>query len=136
MSLRTFMDNIAPNFEKGGKLEWLYPAYEAIDTALYTPGKVTGGASHVRDGLDLKRIMMTVWFCAWIPALVGSYYVGLQANEAMQAAGLTAVEGWRGFFLNGLVAFNPSSLWVCVVHGLAYFLPLYMTVFAAGIDRD
>ncbi|MEM7096983.1 MAG: NADH:ubiquinone reductase (Na(+)-transporting) subunit B [Pseudomonadota bacterium] len=133
MNLRTFMDNIAPNFEKGGKFEWLYPAYEAIDTALYTPGKVTGGASHVRDGLDLKRIMMTVWFCAWIPGLVGSYFIGLHANEAMQAAGLTAVEGWRGFFLNGLVGFSPTSLWDCLVHGLAYFLPLYITVFAAGI---
>ena len=91
MSLRSFMDGIAPHFEKGGKLSALYPAFEAIDTALYTPGRTTAGASHVRDGLDLKRIMMTVWLCAWIPAIVGSYYVGLQANEAMQAAGLTGI---------------------------------------------
>ena len=92
MSLRSIMDGIAPHFEKGGRFEALFPAYEAIDTALYTPGQVTAGASHVRDGLDLKRIMMTVWICAWIPAIVGSYYVGLQANEAMQAAGLTAIK--------------------------------------------
>lgn len=133
MSLRTFMDNLAPNFEKGGKLKWAYPLYEAIDTALYTPGTVTAGAAHVRDGLDLKRIMMTVWLCAWIPALVGSYYVGLHANEAMQAAGVSAVEGWRGFFINGMTGFDPTSIWDCVVHGLGYFLPLYMVVFAAGI---
>ena len=133
MSLRSFMDDIAPNFEKGGKYAWAYPAYEAIDTALYTPGKVTGGASHVRDGLDLKRIMITVWICAWIPALVGSYFVGLNANEAMQAAGLTAVEGWRGWFVNGLTGLDPNSVWDCVVHGLAYFIPLYLVVFAAGI---
>ena len=75
MSLRSMMDSVAPHFEKGGKFAWAYPAYEAIDTALYTPGTTTGGASHVRDGLDLKRIMMTVWLCAWIPALVGSYFV-------------------------------------------------------------
>lgn len=133
MSLRTIMDGIAPHFEKDGKFAWAYPAYEAIDTALYTPGHVTGGASHVRDGLDLKRIMMTVWFCAWIPALVGSFYIGLHANEAMQAAGLTAVEGFRGWFLNGLIGYDPNSLWDCVVHGLGYFLPLYITVFAVGI---
>ena len=133
MSLRSFMDSIAPNFEKGGKFAWAYPAYEAIDTALYTPGQVTRGASHVRDGLDLKRIMMTVWFCAWIPALVGSYFVGLHANEAMAAAQLSAVEGWRGLFLNSLVSFDPNSVWDCVVHGLAYFIPLYIVVFAAGI---
>ncbi|MFT7654352.1 MAG: Na+-transporting NADH:ubiquinone oxidoreductase subunit B [Limisphaerales bacterium] len=133
MSLRTFMDNLAPSFEKGGKFEWAYPLYEAIDTALYTPGTVTAGAAHVRDGLNLKRIMMTVWFCAWIPALVGSYYVGLHANEAMQVTGITAIEGWRGFFLNSLTGFDPASIWDCVVHGLGYFLPLYMVVFAAGI---
>ena len=133
MSLRSFMDDIAPNFEKGGKLEWAYPAYEAIDTALYTPGKVTHGAAHIRDGLDLKRIMMTVWFCAWIPALVGSYFIGLNANEALQAAGITAVEGWRGIFINNLTSLDPTSVWDCVVHGLAYFLPLYIVVFGAGI---
>jgi len=127
------MDKLAPHFEKGGKYQWLYPAYEAIDTALYTPGHVTDGASHVRDGLDLKRIMMTVWLCAWIPALAGSYAVGYQANEAMQSLGLTSVEGWRGIFLNGLIGFDPNSLWDCLVHGLAYFLPLYIVVFASGI---
>ena len=133
MSLRSIMDSIAPTFEKGGKLESMYPLYEAIDTALYTPGQVTAGASHVRDGLDLKRIMMTVWLCAWIPALVGSYFIGLHANEAMQAGGATAVEGFRGLFLNNLTSFDPNSIWDCVVHGLGYFLPLYIVVFAVGI---
>ncbi|MEZ5560359.1 MAG: NADH:ubiquinone reductase (Na(+)-transporting) subunit B [Pseudomonadales bacterium] len=133
MSLRSFMDGIAPQFEKGGKFEWLYPAYEAIDTALYTPGKVTAGASHVRDGLDLKRIMMTVWMCAWIPVLVGSYFVGNQANEVMQSLGITSVGNWRAIILDPLTGYDPNSIWDCVVHGLAYFLPLYIVVFAAGI---
>jgi len=133
MSLRSFMDKLAPQFEPGGRLQWLYPAYEAIDTALYTPGQVTRGPSHVRDGLDLKRIMITVWMCAWIPAFAGAYAVGYHANEAMQSLGLTAVDNWRGLFLNGLIAFDPNSVFDCVVHWLAYFLPLYVTVFLAGI---
>jgi Na+-transporting NADH:ubiquinone oxidoreductase subunit B len=49
MSLRSFLDDLAPTFEKGGRLEALYPAYEAIDTALYTPGKITACASHNSD---------------------------------------------------------------------------------------
>ncbi len=133
MSIRSLMDSIAPHFEKGGKLQWLYPAYEAIDTALYTPGMVTDGASHVRDGLDLKRIMMTVWFCAWIPALVGSYFAGYQANAAMAEVGLTTVDNWRALFLDALTGYDPNSIWDCVVHGLAYFLPLYVVVFVSGI---
>jgi Na+-transporting NADH:ubiquinone oxidoreductase subunit B len=133
MKLRTLMDRIAPVFDKGGKLEALYPAFEAIDTALYTPGLVTGRASHVRDGLDLKRIMMTVWICAFIPALAGSYFVGLHANEAMQTIGASTVDNWRGLFLDLLIGYNPASPWDNIVHGLAYFIPLYVVVFGAGI---
>ena len=99
--LRDIMDGIAPHFEKDGKLVKFFPAFEAIDNALFTPGETTAGASHVRDGLDLKRIMMTVWLCAWLPALVGSYFVGLNANEAMQAAGISAVE------IEPLIAVEP-----------------------------
>ena len=133
MSLRSFLDDIAPSFEKGGKFEALYPAYEAIDTALYKPSSTTAGASHVRDGLNLKRVMITVWLCAFIPVFAGSYFIGLNANEAMQAMGLTSVDSWRGIFLNGLVGFDPNSVWDCLIHGLAYFVPLYITVFLAGI---
>jgi Na+-transporting NADH:ubiquinone oxidoreductase subunit B len=127
------MDKIAPNFEKGGKLEKLYPAFEAIDTALYTPGHVTHRASHVRDGLDLKRIMMTVWLCAFIPGLTGAYFVGMQANEAMAALGMTSADNWRAIFLDVLISYNAASPWDNIIHGLAYFLPLYIVVFGAGI---
>ena len=133
MGLRSLLDDVAPSFERGGKLESLYPLYEAIDTMLYTPSSTTSGASHVRDGLNLKRVMITVWLCAFIPVFVGSYFIGLNANEAMQAMGLTSVDNWRGIFLNGLVDYDPSSVWDCLVHGLAYFLPLYITVFVVGI---
>jgi Na+-transporting NADH:ubiquinone oxidoreductase subunit B len=43
------------------------------------------------------------------------------------------VTNWRGWFLNGLIGFDPASVWDCMVHGLAYFIPLYVVVFAAGI---
>ena len=132
MGLRSFLDDVAPAFEKGGKFEAFYPAYEAIDTALYTPATTTAGASHVRDGLNLKRIMITVWLCAFIPVFVGSYFIGLNANEAMQALGMTSVDSWRGIFLNGLVSYDPNSIWDCLVHGLAYFIPLYAVVFLSG----
>ncbi len=136
MSIRSFMDNIAPNFEKGGRFEKLYPAFEAIDTALYTPGYVTHRASHIRDGLDLKRIMITVWMVAFIPGLVGCYFVGLQANEAMAAIGATSADNWRALFLDGLTGYDPTSAWDNIVHGLAYFIPLYVVVFAAGISFE
>ncbi|MFH5803062.1 NADH:ubiquinone reductase (Na(+)-transporting) subunit B [Alienimonas sp. DA493] len=81
--LRSSLDKFAPLFEKGGKLEKLYPAYEAADTFLYTPGEVTEGPSHVRDGMDLKR-MMTLVIVALIPAIfMACYNTGYQANRAL-----------------------------------------------------
>ena len=81
--LRKSLDKTAPLFEKGGRLEKLYPAYEAADTFLYTPGEVTDGPSHVRDGMDLKR-MMTLVIVALIPAIfMACYNTGYQANRAL-----------------------------------------------------
>ena len=54
--LRKILDKQAHLFEKGGKLEKLYPIYEMHDTLLFTPGEVTKGRTHVRDAIDLKRI--------------------------------------------------------------------------------
>ncbi len=63
----------------------MYPAYEAADTFLYTPGEVTDGPSHVRDGMDLKR-MMTLVVVALIPAIfMACYNTGYQANRALDS---------------------------------------------------
>ncbi|MCP5179775.1 MAG: NADH:ubiquinone reductase (Na(+)-transporting) subunit B [Pseudomonadales bacterium] len=133
MSLRTLMDGLEHHFEKGGKFAWAYPVYEAIDTALYTPSTVTHGASHVRDVLNLKRIMMTVWLAAFIPVLVGSYVVGYQANTAMAAAGMSTINDWRALVLDTLTTYDPANIVDCVLHGLMYWVPLYIVVFATGI---
>lgn len=65
MSLRSWLDSIEHHFEKGGKYEKYYALYEAVDTALYKPPLVTRNTAHVRDGLDLKRMMITVWLCTF-----------------------------------------------------------------------
>lgn len=79
--LRKLLDSKAPLFEEGGKLEKFYPLYEAADTFFYTPGETTKGASHVRDALDLKR-MMTMVVVALIPCVfMACYNTGKQANQ-------------------------------------------------------
>ena len=59
-ALRERMDRLSSHFEAGGRLERLGPVWEALDTLAYTPGEVTRTASHVRDGLDYKRLMTIV----------------------------------------------------------------------------
>lgn len=65
MSLRRILDNMEPHFHKGGRFEKWYALYEAADTIFYKPADVTKTTSHVRDGIDLKRIMITVWLCTF-----------------------------------------------------------------------
>ena len=54
-------------FEKGGKLYWLHSTIDAFDTFLRVPGTVTFKGAHVRDGIDLKRVMIMV-VIALVPA--------------------------------------------------------------------
>jgi Na+-transporting NADH:ubiquinone oxidoreductase subunit B len=132
MGLRRALDRLEPHFLKGGKWHGWYPLYEAIDTILYRPASVTKTTAHVRDGIDLKRIMITVWLCAFPAMFYGMYNIGYQANTIMAEMGLTAVEGWRGALLAGIAGYDPDSIWDCLWHGAAYFVPIYAVVFVVG----
>ena len=134
MSLRKFLDKIEHNFEKGGRFEKWYALYEAADTFLYRPASVTKTTAHVRDGIDLKRMMMTVWFCVMPALFFGMWNIGYQANSLFSAQPelLSAQEGWRFALIGALAGFDPHSLWDNMIQGAAYFLPVYAVTFIVG----
>ncbi len=75
---RNILDAVKPNFEKGGKLEKYYPAYDAFETFLFVPGHTANTGAHIRDAIDLKRTMVTV-ILAMVPALLfGIWNTGYQ----------------------------------------------------------
>lgn len=129
MGLRSFLDKIEPHFHKGGKYQNFYALFEALDTGLFRPNDVTKTTSHVRDGIDLKRIMITVWICTFPAMFFGMYNVGWQANTIMADLGLTQTGTWRDMFIAGFAATSwIDNLW----HGALYFLPIYLVTFAVG----
>ncbi|MGV0035070.1 MAG: NADH:ubiquinone reductase (Na(+)-transporting) subunit B [Candidatus Azotimanducaceae bacterium WSBS_2022_MAG_OTU7] len=132
MWLRDVLDNIEPHFEKGGRFEKFYSVYEMVDTIFYSPGLVTKTSSHVRDAVDMKRVMTMVWVCAFFPMLAGMYYAGLQANVAMDAMGVESLEGWRGGVLELVAGYDANSIWDCMVYGAVFYVPIYMVVFVVG----
>lgn len=132
MGLRNLLDKVEPHFEKGGRYEKLYPLYEAVDTIFYSPSKVTRTGAHVRDGIDLKRIMITVWLAAFPAMFYGMYNVGYQANMAMINMGLEGVPGWRGGILELFAGYDPQSIWDNFLHGAVYYVPIYAVVFVVG----
>jgi len=133
MGLKRMLDRLRPLFVKGGRFENFYALFEAVDTAIYTPDDVTAVAPHVRDGLDLKRLMIYVWIAVFPCALFGAWNAGFQANVAMADLGVLAAPGWRGDLMALLgVGYDASSIGACLVHGLLYFLPIYIVSFAVG----
>ena len=133
MRLRQWLDQIEPHFTKGGKYEKYYAVYEMFDTILYTPKTVTKFAPHARASLDLKRTMTYVWIATFPCILFGLWNVGYQANLAIAELSVAGAEGWRGWILSTFwIGFNPSNPIACFIHGLLYFLPIYIVTLAVG----
>ena len=134
MGLRAFLDKIEHNFEKGGKYEKWYALYEAADTIFYRPSSVTKTTAHVRDGIDLKRIMITVWLCAFPAMFFGMWNIGYQANVIFQANPdlLAAQDGWRMALTAMLAGFDPGSIWDNMIQGATWFVPIYLVTFVVG----
>ena len=105
----------------------------ANDTFLFTPGEVTKGASHVRDGLDLKRMMMTVVIALAGCVYMAMYNTGYQAHLAI-ARGAAPLDTWQTAAMEAMdgLSFSPDSLWACLVHGALYYVPVLLVTFAVG----
>lgn len=132
-TLRRMLDSVHPQFAEGGKYERLYPLYEAIDTFLYTPDDVTQGPSHIRDAMDLKRMMITVVIALTPCILMAFYNTGYQANLALESLGVEQVPGWRGAILTSLgLEANSSSFLANFLHGGLYFIPVFLVCNLVG----
>ncbi|HMB01784.1 MAG TPA: NADH:ubiquinone reductase (Na(+)-transporting) subunit B, partial [Spirochaetota bacterium] len=128
--LRKLLDLTGKYFQPGRRLHRLYPLYEAADTLLYNTSRVTSGRTHVRDALDLKRLMSTV-ILALVPCiLMALYNTGLQVNTALAGSSL---QNWRGVVISWLgLGHDPGSLLNNFVLGALYFVPVYLVVQLAG----
>ncbi|AWK41086.1 NADH:ubiquinone reductase (Na(+)-transporting) subunit B [Photorhabdus laumondii subsp. laumondii] len=140
MGLKNYFEKIEHHFELGGKLEKYYPLYEAVTTIFYTPGTVTSGGAHVRDAIDLKRMMIMVWLAVFPAMFWGMYNVGQQAIPALyhlySGAELQQllVSDWHYCVAQFLGAsLTPDAGWGSkMLLGATYFLPVYIVVFVVG----
>jgi len=131
--LRRMLDSIHPHVTEGGKYQKFYALYEAVDTIFYAPADVNQGRNHVRDGVDLKRVMIYVWLAAMPCVFIGCYNVGLQANSVMASMGVTEIVGWRGDILALFgIGYDPTNVFDNFWHGFWYWFPIYAVVFIVG----
>ena len=111
-ALENALEKFKPHFEEGGKLEKLYPMFEGVETVLLTTGHPTKQGAHIRDPMDLKRLMIFVDFALIPCVLFACWNVGYQADLAEPGA-------------------DNSILWQ-FARGLRHFMPLYMVTLAVG----
>jgi Na+-transporting NADH:ubiquinone oxidoreductase subunit B len=130
--MRRLLESIKPMFVKGGRFEKYYALYEMVDTFLYTPADSTRAAPHVRDAIDLKRLMSYV-VIALIPCILWSWFnTGYQANLVLQEFSIIK-DDWRSAFLHTFgIGFEPDSILANMAHGFLYFLPIYLTTLIVG----
>ena len=112
-SLRRYIDKIKPNFEKGGKFYSFKSTFEAFETFLFVPDKVTTTGSHIRDPIDMKRAMIVVVIALLPPLLFGMWNTGYQNSMAI---GLERTI-WQNFAFGFLKVF--PIIVVSYVTGLA-----------------
>lgn len=111
-ALRKYIDKIKPQFEKGGKFEKLHSTFDAFETFLFVPNKVTVQESHIKDAFDMKRAMILV-VVALIPAtLFGMWNVGYQHYLSL-----------------GIQA----ELWPAFWYGFLKVLPIIVVSYVAGL---
>lgn len=137
MGLKAYLEKIEPNFEPGGKYEKWYALYEAAATIFYTPGLVTKSTTHVRDSIDLKRIMIMVWLATFPAMFYGMFNVGQQAHWAIMAGGgaVGLPDVWQAALftaLGGQLGVDGVG-WIGMMgYGACFFVPIYAVVFIVG----
>lgn len=114
-ALRNYVDKIKPQFEKGGKFEKLHSTFEAFETFLFVPDKVTFKGSHIRDTMDLKRTMIVV-VLAVVPAMLfGMWNVGFQHFRSLG---------------------ETVGLWDEFLYGFLKVLPLIVVSYVVGLGTE
>ncbi|UCD90549.1 MAG: NADH:ubiquinone reductase (Na(+)-transporting) subunit B [Desulfobacterales bacterium] len=121
--LGKFFDTQRKQFSEGGKLAALYPFFEALETLFFIPGTVTQKGPHIRDNLDLKRLMSFVILSLLPPLLFGIYNTGYQSNLA---SGLTPK--FADAFIKGLTIVLPVIL-------VSYGVGLFWEILFASIRK-
>ena len=137
MGLKEYLEKIEPDFEPGGKHEKWYAIYEAAATIFYTPGKVTKSSTHVKDSIDLKRIMILVWMATFPAMFYGMYNIGAQAHGALIDPSITAMlpDMWQAHLftaLGGEIGQADTGWLSMMLYGACFFLPIYAVTFGVG----
>ncbi len=130
--LRSVNESIKPKFMPGGAQAKWFPIYDAIENFIFSSTHKTTNPIHVRDSIDIQRIMVIVWLAAFPAMFFGMYNIGNQTLEYLTLVGTANTNDWHHVLIN-LVGYSNDSFITKMWIGAVYFVPIYAVTFAVGI---
>ena len=130
--LRSINESIKPNFMPGGAQAKWFPIYDAIENFIFSSTHKTSNPIHVRDSIDIQRIMVIVWLSAFPAMFFGMYNIGNQTLDYLNLVGIENTNDWHHIFIN-FVGYTNNTFMTKMWIGAVYFIPIYAVTFAVGI---
>ena len=130
--LRSVNASIKPRFMPGGTQAKWFPIYDAIENFIFSSTHKTINPIHVRDSIDIQRIMVIVWLAAFPAMFFGMYNIGNQTLDYFSLAGVQNSNDWHHIFIN-FVGYTNDTFFTRMWIGAVYFIPIYAVTFAVGI---
>jgi Na+-transporting NADH:ubiquinone oxidoreductase subunit B len=134
-SLRNFIENIKPNFiDEGKHVKW-FPLFDAFENFIFSTKTKTTNPIHVRDAVDIQKIMVIVWLATFPAMFFGMYNLGAHSLEYLETINQANTGDWHHYLVS-MVGYNSSSFFAKLWFGASYFLPIYIVVFVVGIGWE
>jgi Na+-transporting NADH:ubiquinone oxidoreductase subunit B len=130
--LRNYLNNVKPSFVGEGKYSKWFPLFDAFENLFYSYSKQTKNPIHVRDAVDIQKIMVTVWLATFPAMFFGMYNLGANSLEYLDSIGQQNTGDWHHYFVS-IVGYDSTNFFNKLWFGACYFLPIYFVVFAVGI---
>ena len=130
--LRSVNASIKPRFMPGGTQAKWFPIYDAIENFIFSSTHKTINPIHVRDSIDIQRIMVIVWLAAFPAMFFGMYNIGNQTLDYFSLAEVQNSNDWHHIFIN-FVGYTNDTFFTRMWIGAVYFIPIYAVTFAVGI---
>ena len=130
--LRSVNAGIKPRFMPGGTQAKWFPIYDAIENFIFSSTHKTDNPIHVRDSIDIQRIMVIVWLAAFPAMFFGMYNIGNQTLDYFSLVGVQNSNDWHHIFIN-FVGYTNNTFFTKMWIGAVYFIPIYAVTFAVGI---
>ena len=130
--LRTYINNIKPNFIGDGKYARWFPLFDALENLFFTNWGKTKNPIHVRAAIDIQKLMVTVWLATFPAMFFGMYNLGNQSLDYLNQIEVSNTGDWHHYFV-ALVGYDHTSFVNKIWFGAVYFLPIYAVVFIVAI---